>query len=85
MNLLLRSARIIDENSKYHQQTRDILIEKGVIKIIRKKIEPPKNCKEIKIKNLHVSNGWFDTSVSFGEPGFEERETIENGLRTAAQ
>lgn len=84
MNVLLRSARIIDENSNHHQQTRDILIEKGVITTIRKKIELPKNCKEIKIKNLHVSNGWFDTSVSFGEPGFEERETIANGLTTAA-
>ena len=84
MNILLRSARIIDNNSKHHQQTRDILIEKGVIKVIRKKIELPKNCKEVKIKNLHVSNGWFDTSVSFGEPGYEERETIANGLKTAA-
>ena len=84
MNVLLRSARIIDENSKHHQQTRDILIEKGVIKKIGKKIPLPKNCKEIKIKNLHVSNGWFDSSVSFGEPGFEERETIVNGLNTAA-
>lgn len=85
MNILLRSARIIDGNSKHHQHTRDILIEKGVIKVIRKQIELPKNCREIKIKNLHVSNGWFDTSVSFGEPGFEERETIENGLKTAAR
>ena len=85
MNVLLRSARIIDENSKHHQQTRDILIEKGVITVIRKRIELPKNCKEVKIKNLHVSNGWFDTSVSFGEPGFEERETIANGLKTAAR
>jgi dihydroorotase len=31
-----------------------------------------------------VSQGWFDSSVSFGEPGYEERETIENGLKTAA-
>jgi len=29
--------------------------------------------------------GWFDTSVSFGEPGFEERETIKNGLNVAAK
>ena len=35
-------------------------------------------------KNLHVSSGWFDSSVCFGEPGFEERETIENGLKTAS-
>jgi dihydroorotase len=85
MNVLLRSARIIDENSKHHLQIRDILIEKGVIKSIGKNIDLPKNCREVKIKNLHVSNGWFDTSVSFGEPGFEERETISNGLNTASR
>src|SRR5690606_16392365 len=34
--------------------------------------------------NLHVSQGWFDSSVSFGEPGYEERETIKNGLKVAA-
>ena len=85
MNALLRSARIIDENSKHHGKNRDILIEKGIISAIGQKLDLPKNCKEIKLKNLHVSNGWFDSSVSFGEPGYEERETIENGLRTAAR
>ncbi|NND10408.1 MAG: amidohydrolase family protein, partial [Flavobacteriaceae bacterium] len=41
------------------------------------------NYKEIRLENLHISQGWFDSSVSFGEPGYEERETIENGLNTA--
>ena len=36
------------------------------------------------LPNLHVSKGWFDSSVSFGEPGYEERETIVNGLSVAA-
>ena len=35
-------------------------------------------------KRTHASVGWFDSSVCFGEPGFEERETLENGLKTAA-
>ena len=39
----------------------------------------------LQLKNLHVSKGWLDSSVSFGEPGFEERETIANGLNTAAK
>ena len=85
MNVLLRSARIIDENSKHHGESKDILIEKGVISAIAAKLELPKNCQEVRIENLHISNGWFDSSVSFGEPGYEERETIENGLRTAAR
>ena len=40
---------------------------------------------ELKFDNLHVSQGWFDSSVSLGEPGFEDRETIANGLSTAAK
>jgi dihydroorotase len=37
------------------------------------------------LDNLHVSQGWFDSSVSLGEPGYEERETIVNGLSVAAK
>lgn len=85
MNLLIKSAKIIDQNSKYHLKKCDILIENGVIIKISKKIENDKKIKEISLNNLHISNGWFDTSVSLGEPGFEERETIENGLKTAAK
>lgn len=84
MNVLLKSATIIDSKSDYHNKTQDILIENGVITKISSKLSNTKNYKEITLKNLHVSQGWFDSSVSFGEPGYEERETIENGLKTAA-
>ena len=84
MNVLVKSATIVDPKSDFHNQTVDILIEKGLISQISKRIQNPKNYKEIKLDNLHVSQGWFDSSVSFGEPGYEERETIENGLKTAA-
>lgn len=84
MNVLVKSATIVDPKSDFHNQTVDILIEKGSISNISKRIQNPKNYKEIRLDNLHVSQGWFDSSVSFGEPGFEERETIANGLQTAA-
>nr|WP_321223895.1 dihydroorotase [uncultured Psychroserpens sp.] len=84
MNVLVKSATIVDPKSDFHNQTVDILIEKGLISQISNRIQNPKNYKEITLDNLHVSQGWFDSSVSFGEPGFEERETIENGLKTAA-
>lgn len=84
MNVLIKSATIIDSKSDYHNQTQDILVEKGVITKIAKSIKNPKNYKEIKLDNLHISQGWFDSSVCFGEPGYEERETIDNGLKTAA-
>lgn len=85
MNVLIKSATIIDPKSDFHNKTQDILIEKGTITKISKHIKNPDNYKEIMLDNLHVSQGWFDSSVSFGEPGYEERETISNGLKTAAK
>ena len=84
MNLLLKSATIIDNSSPFHLQIKDLLIENGTITKIGEKLKNTKNYKEIEFDNLHISQGWFDSSVCFGEPGFEERETIENGLITAS-
>jgi dihydroorotase len=84
MNILLKSATIVNPGNKHHLKKRDVLIENGVIKKIGAKIIKSGKEKEISLHNLHISKGWFDPSVSFGEPGFEERETIENGLKTAA-
>ena len=83
MKLLIKSATLVDNTSELNFKVKDILIEDGVITEISDKIES-KADKIIKYKNLHVSEGWLDTSVSFGEPGYEERESIENGLLTAA-
>ena len=85
MNVLLKSATIIDIKSPFNGKVKDVLIENGKISKIAAKIIAPSSCKEIFLDNLHISCGWFDTSVSFGEPGFEERETIINGLKTAAK
>jgi dihydroorotase len=84
MNILLKSTIIIDKSSKHHLKKRDVLIENGTISTIAASISNTKKYKEVKLPNLHISQGWFDSSVSFGEPGYEERETIKNGLRTAA-
>ncbi|WP_347174563.1 dihydroorotase [Polaribacter uvawellassae] len=85
MSTLLKSATIIDASSQFNNQKKDILITDGVIKKIANSIPTKPNYSVVNLENLHVSCGWFDTSVSFGEPGFEERETIANGLQTAAK
>ena len=85
MNVLIKSTTIIDPKSDFNNKKVDILIEKDIITNIAKRIKNPKNYKEINLDNLHISQGWFDSSVSFGEPGYEERETIDNGLETAAK
>ena len=84
MKILVKSARIIDNESPYNNKVMDILVENGIIKEIAPVIKTRKPDLEINFENLHVSQGWFDSSITFGEPGFEERETLENGLRTAA-
>ncbi len=84
MNILLKSATIVDSKSKHHLKKCDVLIENGVISKIASTLPKQSNVQEIKLPNLHISCGWFDSGVSFGEPGFEERETLENGLKTAA-
>lgn len=83
MKILLKAATIVDPSSKHHGKKRDVLIEKGVIQKIAANIDIQK-IKTLSLPNLHISQGWFDPSVCFGEPGYEERETIENGLKTAA-
>jgi len=85
MTTLIKSATIIDSSSPYHNQQKDILITNGIIDKIADSITKEDNYQVIKLDNLHVSCGWFDTSVSFGEPGFEERENIKNGLNVAAK
>jgi dihydroorotase-like cyclic amidohydrolase len=65
--------------SPFHNKTVDILVVDGFIKKIA---VSPNSDRRNKIDNLHVSQGWFDSSVSLGEPG-EERETIVNGFVAA--
>ena len=84
MNVLIKSATILDDKSDFHNQTQDILVENGFITKIAKSLKNPNKYPVIQLDNLHVSKGWFDSSVCFGEPGFEERETISNGLKVAA-
>ena len=38
MNLLIKSAKIIDPNSKYHNQICDVRIKNGKINMIKNKI-----------------------------------------------
>lgn len=84
MKLLIKSAKILDPGSPHNGKKLDIFIENGIIKKIGSKLS--EKCDEqIEIDGLHVSQGWFDSSVSFGEPGFEDRETIQSGLDTAAR
>ena len=85
MNLIIRNATIIDPNGEHHNQKTDLKIVGKTIEKMGSNLPSEKDVEEISLENLHVSKGWFDSSVSLGEPGFEERETIANGLSVAAK
>ncbi len=84
-NIVLKNATIIDPKSAFHKQILDIKIQDGKIIEIGKNLTSDADFIEIMEDDLHVSQGWMDSSVSFGEPGYEDRETITNGLKVAAK
>ena len=85
MNIILRKAKIIDSKSPFHNQIVDVKINDGSIEKIGINLPKESGFEDIILENLHLSEGWFDSSVSLGEPGFEDRETIANGLNVAAK
>lgn len=84
MNIILKSAKVLDSTSPFHNQVVDLHLKNGKIEKIAPSITDAE-AKEIQLDDLHISPGWFDTSVSFGEPGYEERETLVHGLSVAAK
>ena len=85
MIVLIRAAKVVDPNSKYHNKVVDILIKKGIIQDIGKNLTVPKDADIIEEKGLHVSPGLFDLHVNFGDPGFEWKEDMQTGMLAAAK
>lgn len=84
MNVLIKSARIVDANSPHNGKVMDVLIENGIITGIKSKITPGKNTKVIDVKNMHLSTGWMDMQANFCDPGFEHKEDLNSGIKAAA-
>lgn len=82
MNLLIKSATILDPGSPFHQQITDILIENGVIVRIADDIEA--DAKLVEAGGKYVSPGFFDLNCNIGELGLETKEDITSGTRAAA-
>ena len=65
---------------------KDILIENGFIVSIEKADSiGDADVSRIQGSNYHVSAGWFDLHVNFGEPGYEYKEDIESGCNAAVR
>ncbi|MCY7357265.1 MAG: dihydroorotase [Rudanella sp.] len=83
MQILLRSAHIIDPQSAFNGLVRDVLIDNGLVRQIADFIEAPDGCSVVERPNLHVSPGWVDMRVSGCDPGFEHKEDLTSVCRAA--
>lgn len=83
MNTLIRAVLIIDPQSEFNGHTKDVLINEHKILAIEDALPSTEHTRVIDAKNLILCPSFFDSQVSFGEPGYEERENLENGLKTA--
>jgi dihydroorotase len=82
MNLLIKSATIIDPNSPFNQQIADLLIEKGHISRIGADIEA--DAEVIDAEGKYISPGFFDLNCNIGELGLETKEDLYTGTKAAA-
>lgn len=83
MKVLLKQVKVVDKNSPFHLQTKDILISNDKISSISDKCEEDAD-KVIQEEGMHVSIGWCDLKSDFCDPGFEHKETIQSGLDAAS-
>nr|WP_294992049.1 dihydroorotase [uncultured Sediminibacterium sp.] len=83
MKILIRQAKIADIQSTSNGQTRDILIEDGIITKIAAKIEAQAD-QEISADGLVISPGWVDIFAHGCDPGFEFKETLDTLAASAA-
>ena len=84
MSVLIKNATIIDSNSNFNHQKKDIYIENGQIKAIGNSLSNKADT-IISENDLHVSPGLFDFRANFGEPGLETKEDINSGTNAAAK
>jgi len=82
MNLLIKSATILDPGSPFHQQVADILIENGIIARIAEDIEA--DAELVDAEGKYVSPGFFDLNCNIGELGLETKEDMHSGTGAAA-
>jgi dihydroorotase len=80
--LLLTGGRVVDPAQELDAK-RDVRITGGVIEEIGRKL-PARGARVIDVAGLVVCPGFIDLRARLREPGEEEKETIETGLRAAA-
>lgn len=83
MKILIKQACIISPSSPLNRKVKDIFIVDGIIQLVADSITEAAD-ETIAADNLHVSIGWMDIFADFGDPGYEQKESMETGAKAAA-
>ncbi len=83
MRRIVRGGRVVDPGQGI-DATLDLLIEDGRVAGLEEHIAADADSDEIDASGLVVTPGLIDIHVHLREPGFEYKETVRSGLRSAA-
>lgn len=83
MTVLLKNGKVIDYKTRTEDYF-DIFIENGIIKEIARDIDTVAD-DVIDCSNLFIIPGMIDIHCHLREPGFEYKETIETGMKSAVK
>lgn len=81
-NLLLLNVKPVGNEFDGTKAT-GIRIKNGIITEISSELSPEDNEESFDAGGAYISGGWMDMHVHFREPGYEHKETIETGCRSA--
>ncbi|MBD3180670.1 amidohydrolase family protein [Candidatus Poribacteria bacterium] len=84
MKILIRNAKVIDNDNGINLELLDIIISDGKIAKIGKNLHDDE-AKIINAKKFILTPGLIDMHVHLREPGYEYKETIETGTKAAAR
>lgn len=83
MTILLKNGTVIDYASRINEKM-DVLIENNKISKVAKQINESAD-QVIDCTNLSIMPGMIDMHCHLREPGFEHKETIETGSKSAVK
>ncbi len=91
MQLQIKRVKVTDPHSDHHDAIVDVIIDNGIITSIK----AGKGAKSAILQDgvevwsskqmPEISCGWVDMFADYREPGYEHKETLEAGMRTAAR
>ncbi|MBJ7459070.1 MAG: amidohydrolase family protein, partial [Thermoleophilaceae bacterium] len=82
-DLLVKGAHVVDPRAG-HDDVLDVLVRDGRIAELGKALKAPDGAETIDAAGKHLFPGFVDPHVHLRTPGFEYKENLESGTRSAA-